>query len=58
MRREDEPQRDGYEAVGWARDDGIGTLTLHYPERRNVLNAHMHPEIANVTAGMREEGAA
>ncbi|WP_424138794.1 enoyl-CoA hydratase/isomerase family protein [Roseomonas chloroacetimidivorans] len=57
MTRENEPQTDGYEAVRWAMDDGIGVLTLHRPEKRNALNARMREEIADVVARVRQDRA-
>ena len=45
------------ETIRYAVEDGIATLTLDYPARKNALNGTMRREIGEVIHGLRRDSS-
>ncbi len=48
---------NGYQAVDWRVQDGIGVLTMNRPDKRNALDGTMREEIADVLRRVRQDAA-
>lgn len=46
-----------YEAITYAVDDGIATVTLNRPKQRNAFNIAMREELCDVVLRMRDDGS-